>query len=96
LREAPELLNPHLPAETREKVLRKVQQTEIPRIVEENRRRHRYLVERVPVEVSPEDGSIGGDTARLIDFADVDGNGWRSTSTRGIAAPTWCCSSTAC
>ena len=69
-------LNPHLPAETLEDVLRKVRQTETPSLVEENRRLHRYLVEGVPVEVVQEDGSIGGDAARLIDFNDIETNDW--------------------
>ncbi len=69
-------LNPHLPSETLEEVLRKVQQTEFPSLVEENRRLHRYLIEGVPVEITREDGSIGGDVARLIDFDDVDANDW--------------------
>lgn len=69
-------LNPHLPAEILEDVLRKVLQTVTPSLVEENRRLHRYLTEGVPVEVSREDGSIGGDVARLIDFADVEANDW--------------------
>ena len=76
LRNALERLNPHLPAETLEEVLRKVQQTETPSLIEENRRLHRYLIEGVPVEVAREDGSIGGDIARLIDFDDVDANDW--------------------
>ena len=76
LRNALERLNPHLPAETLEEVLRKVQQTETPSLIEENRRLHRYLIEGVPVEVAREDGSIGGDVARLIDFDDVDANDW--------------------
>ncbi len=75
-REALERLNPHLPAETLEEVLRKVEQTETPSLIEENRRLHRYLVEGVQVEVNREDGSIGGDVARLIDFDDVDANDW--------------------
>ena len=69
-------LNPHLPAETLEEVLRKVQQTETPSLVEENRRLHRYLIEGVPVEVARDDGSIGGDVARLIHFTDVEANDW--------------------
>ena len=77
LREALERLNPHLPAETLEDVLRKVRQTETPSLVEENRRLHRYLVDGVSVEVAREDGSIGSDAARLIDFADPDSNDWR-------------------
>ena len=75
-REALRRINPHLPVETLEEVLRKVQQTETPSLIEENRRLHRYLVEGVPVEVTREDGSIGGDVARLIDFVDVDANDW--------------------
>ena len=80
LREALERLNPNLPAETLEEVLRKVQQTETPSLIEENRRLHRYLIEGVPVEVGREDGSIGGDVARLIDFDNVDANDWRAVN----------------
>ena len=76
LQEALGRLNPHLPAGTLEEVLRKVQQTETPSLIEENRRLQRYLLEGVPVEVAREDGSIGGDVARLIDFDDVDANDW--------------------
>ena len=76
LREALARLNPHLPAETLEDVLRKVRQTETSSLVEENRRLHRCLVEGVPVEVAREDGSTGGDTARLADFDDVEANDW--------------------
>ena len=76
LREALARLNPHLPAETLADVLRKLRQTETPLLVEENRRLHRYLVEGVPVEVAREDGSTGGDAARLVDFDDVEANDW--------------------
>ena len=76
LKEACTRLNPGLSAETREEVLRKVQQTECPSLIEENRRLHRYLVEGVPVEVARDDGSVGGDVARLIDFDDIDANDW--------------------
>ena len=59
LRDALQRLNPHLPTETLEEVLHKVQRTETPSLVEENRRLHRYLFEGVPsrsrvtTEVSP-------------------------------------------
>ncbi|MEO3430710.1 type I restriction endonuclease subunit R [Pelagibius sp. CAU 1746] len=76
LRAALEALNPHLPAETLDEVLRKVQQAETPSLVEENRRLHGYLLEGVPVEVSREDGSIAGDVARLVDFNDLEANDW--------------------
>ncbi len=76
LREALVRLNPNLPAAALEEVLRKVRQTETPSLVEENRRLHRYLITGVPVEVAREDGSIGGDAARLIDFDDIEANDW--------------------
>ncbi len=69
-------LNPNLPAAALEEVLRKVRQTETPSLVEENRRLHRYLIAGVPVEVAREDGSMGGDAARLIDFDDIEANDW--------------------
>ena len=80
LSEALRRLNPHLPAETLEEVLRKVEQIETPSLVEENRRLHRYLIEGVPIEVIREDMSIGGDVARLIDFEDVEANDWLAVS----------------
>ena len=80
LREALGRLNPDLPAETREEVVRKVQQTETPALVEENRRLHRYLIEGAPVEITREDGTIGGDVVRLVDFEDVVANDWLAVS----------------
>jgi type I restriction enzyme R subunit len=76
LRAALERINPHLPSETIDEVLRKIQQTETPSLIEENHRLHRYLVDGVPVEITRADGSIGGDTAYLIDCDDPDGNDW--------------------
>ena len=101
LREAARL-NPHLPAETLEEVLRKVRQTETPSLVEENRRLHRYMVEGVPVEVGREDGGIGGDAARLIDFFSADVNDWLAVNQFTVIEgqnhrrPDVACSSTAC
>jgi type I restriction enzyme, R subunit len=69
-------LNPHLKADTREDVFRKLLQSETPSLTEENRRLHRFLIEGVPVEVTRADGTIGGDTAHLIDFEDLDANDW--------------------
>lgn len=76
LRAAVAKLNPTLTVETRAEVLAKVTQTQTPSLVEENRRLHRYMVEGVPVEVRREDGSIGGEQARLIDFDDPEANEW--------------------
>ena len=72
-------LNPHIPAEVLEDVLRKIQQTEKPSLIEENRRLHQYLTGGVPVEVPRSDdsnGSLGGDSVRLIDFEDAEANDW--------------------
>ncbi len=69
-------LNPHLKAEAREDVFRRLISTETPSLVEENRRLYCYLIEGVPVEEARADGSIGGETARLIDFDDPDANDW--------------------
>ncbi|MFO1127830.1 MAG: type I restriction endonuclease subunit R [Rhodospirillales bacterium] len=76
LREAIARLNPHLPAETRAEVLRKLEQAETPSLIQENRRLQRFLSHGVPVEVTREDGSIGGDTAYLADFNDPENNDW--------------------
>ncbi|MDP1672454.1 MAG: type I restriction endonuclease, partial [Burkholderiales bacterium] len=69
-------LNPSLSAETRAEVLNKLVQAEMPALVAENRRLHRYMVEGVPLEVRRADGTIGGEQARLIDFDDPDTNDW--------------------
>ena len=69
-------LNPHLNPETREDVFRKLLQSETPSLTEENRRLHRFVVEGVPVEITRADGTIGGDSARLIDFENLDANDW--------------------
>ena len=69
-------LNPSLTKETRAEVLAKLTQSEMPSLVKENRRLHRYMVEGVPVEVRRSDGSIGGEQVRLIDFDDPDANDW--------------------
>jgi type I restriction enzyme, R subunit len=76
LRAALARINPHLPAATLEEVVKKVQQTELPDLVQENRRLHRLLVEGVDVEVERAHGSLGGDKAWLVDFADPANNDW--------------------
>ncbi|MGB5833281.1 MAG: type I restriction endonuclease subunit R [Thiohalocapsa sp.] len=65
-----------MPADTLADVAKKLQQTELPSLVEENRRLHRLLIDGVDVEVERADGSIGGDKAWLIDFENLDNNDW--------------------
>jgi len=67
-------LNPHLNSDIREEVLRRLNQSESPSLTEENRRLHRFLIEGVPVEITRPDGSIGGETARLLDFNNPSAN----------------------
>ncbi|MFG1350128.1 type I restriction endonuclease subunit R [Xanthobacter autotrophicus] len=79
-------LNPMIPAEARGDALRKVLATEMPSLIEENRRLSRLMVEGVPVEYYAEDGTIRGDTVRLIDFDTVDANDWLATRQFPIVA----------
>src|ERR1700730_9559422 len=74
-----ERLNPSIPFEARGDALRKVVATEMPSLVEENRRLHRLLVEGVDVEFYSDDGTIRGDKVRLIDFDDLAANDWLAT-----------------
>ncbi len=76
LRAALARLNPHLDSDLLDTVIRRLKQSETPSLVEENRRLHRFMVEGVPVEVTRADGTIGGETARLIDFDDLAANDW--------------------
>ena len=69
-------INPHLPADTLADVAKKLRQTELPSLVEENRRLHRLLIDGADVEVERADGSIGGDKAWLIDFENPENNDW--------------------
>ncbi|NVZ11683.1 type I restriction endonuclease subunit R [Allochromatium humboldtianum] len=69
-------LNPEIPAEAQEDALKQLVATVSPSLIEENRRLHRLLVEGVPVEFYTADGTLRGDTVRLVDFDDPDGNDW--------------------
>ncbi len=75
---------------------KKLQQTELPSLVEENRRLHRLLIDGVDVEVERADGSIGGDKAWLIDFDNPEQQRLagrqsvhRDRAPGTTAAPTW-------
>ena len=71
-----ERLNPHISAEARQDAFKSVVATVTPSLVEENRRLHRVVVEGVGVEFYDKDGTIRGDTVRLIDFDAFDTNDW--------------------
>jgi type I restriction enzyme R subunit len=75
LRAAVDRLNPDIPPEAREDAIKKIVASERPTLIEENRRLHRLLVEGVGVEFRAADGSIRGDTVRLVDAGDRQ-NDW--------------------
>jgi len=69
-------LNPTLPAEARADAIRRLTQSELPTLLEENRRIHRLLTDGAEVEYYGEDGVITGGTVRLIDFERPANNDW--------------------
>ncbi len=69
-------LNPHLPAEARADVVRKLTQGELPNLLEENRRIHTLLVEGVDVEYYADDGVLTAGKARVFDFDAPENNDW--------------------
>jgi type I restriction enzyme, R subunit len=74
LDDAARKLNPHIPEEALRSALKRVQVSETPSLIEENRRIHRFLVDGIDVEYRRPDGSIKGDKVRLIDFANPFNN----------------------
>jgi type I restriction enzyme, R subunit len=50
-------INPHLSTDACDYVLRKLQQTEFPNLVEENRRLHKLMKDGIEVDVIRDDGS---------------------------------------
>ncbi len=76
LRDAVARLNPHIPAEAREEAVRKVLRPDTPGLAGINRRFHYLLRNGVPVEYKRPDGSIAGDSVRLVDFDNVAANDW--------------------
>jgi type I restriction enzyme R subunit len=69
-------LNPLIPDEAREDALRKVLRVGTESLLQTNRAFHRMLRDGVDVEYPRSDGSIKGDKARLVDFADASANDW--------------------
>jgi len=68
-------INPGLPTDTIEDVVRKVVAAELPSLVEENRRLHKLLVDGMAVQYMQPDGTIKSDIAWLIDWQNKE-NDW--------------------
>ncbi len=69
-------LNPALPPEAQADAIRRLTQSELPNLLEENRRLHKLMTEGVDVEYYAEDGTLTAGKVRLIDFDDPANNDW--------------------
>ena len=69
-------LNPALPPEAQADAVRRLTQSELPNLLEENRRIHRLLTEGADVEYYAEDGTLTAGKVRLIDFDRPANNDW--------------------
>lgn len=76
LADAVNRLNPGIPAEARQDAVQRVMQTELPNLLEENRRIHRLLTDGVDIEYQDTDGTLATRTVRLIDFDRPADNDW--------------------
>jgi type I restriction enzyme R subunit len=76
LRDAIRRLNPAIPEDAGDEALRKVLRVGTPSLNQTNRAFHKMLRDGVEVEYARPDGSIAGDHARLINFAEADTNDW--------------------
>jgi len=81
LRAAVARLNPALPPEAQAEATRRLTQSELPKLLEENRRIHRLLTEGADVEYmlhesGAEHGTLTAGKLRLIDFERPANNDW--------------------
>ena len=73
-------LNPGLPLDARQDAIRKVMQSELPSLLEENRRIHKLMTEGVDVEYYADDGTLTAGKVSLLDFDRPDQNDWLAVS----------------
>ncbi|MCE1182594.1 MAG: type I restriction endonuclease subunit R, partial [Rhodocyclales bacterium] len=73
-------LNPGLPLEARQDAIRKVMQSELPSLLEENRRIHKLITEGVDVEYYADDGTLTAGKVYLINFERPELNDWLAVS----------------
>ncbi|WAW10825.1 type I restriction endonuclease subunit R [Oxalobacter vibrioformis] len=69
-------LNPGLPLEAQQDAIRKVMQSELPLLLEENRRIHKLITEGVDVEYYAHDDTLMAGKVKLIDFEQPELNDW--------------------
>ena len=73
-------LNPIMPLEAQQDAIRKVMQTELPSLLEENRRIHKLITEGVDVEYYADDGTLTSGKVTLVDFEQPENNDWLAVS----------------
>ncbi|TQV61883.1 MAG: type I restriction endonuclease subunit R [Halothiobacillaceae bacterium] len=78
--EAVARLNPALPLEARQDAVRRVTQSELPNLLEENRRIHKLMTEGVDVEYYANDGTLTAGKVALIDYENLEQNDWLAVS----------------
>ena len=76
LEDAVALLNPGMPLDARQDAIRKVMQSELPSMLEENRRLHKLMTEGVDVEYYGDDGTLTAGKVSLINFERPEQNDW--------------------
>jgi len=76
LRAALARLNPTLPAAAQEQAISLALHADGPGLIAQNRRFHKLLVEGARVQFTRSDGTITGDTVRLVDFDHPERNDW--------------------
>jgi len=79
-------LNPGLPLEARQDAIRKVMQSELPSLLEENHRLHKLITEGVDVEYYADDGTLTAGKVALIDFEFPEQNDWLAVSQFAVIA----------
>ena len=73
-------LNPALTSEARQDAVQRVMQSELPSLLEENRRLHKLMTEGVDVEYYANDGTLTAGKVTLIDFEHPEHNDWLAVS----------------
>ena len=76
LEDAVALLNPGLPLEARKDAVARVMQSELPQLLEENRRLHKLITEGVDVEYYANDGTLTAGKVSIINFEQPELNEW--------------------
>ena len=73
-------LNSAIPSEAQQDAIRKVMQTELPALLEENRRIHKLITEGVDIEYYADDGTLTSGKVTLVDFNQPEHNDWLAVS----------------